>query len=41
MFSNFSLKSNMANRTHIFFTALGPEAEGHIKQAKDKIRFDL
>ena len=31
MYSNFSL----------IFSALGPETEGHIKQAKDKIRFDF
>ena len=31
MFCNFSLKLNMANRRHVFFSALGPEAEEHIK----------
>ena len=41
MFCNFSLKLNMAYRRHVFFSALGPETEAHIKQAKDKVRFDL
>ena len=31
MFCNFSLKLNMANRRHVFFSALAPEAEEHIK----------
>ena len=35
MFCNFSLKLNMANRRHVFFSALDPETEGHIKYAKD------
>ena len=40
MFYNFALKLNMANPRHVF-SALGPETEAHIKQAKDQIRFDL
>ena len=40
MFCNFSLKLNMANRRHVFFSALAPEAEEHIKKAKTKIRVD-
>ena len=41
MLCNFSLKLNMANRRRVFFCNLGPETEGHIKQVKDKIHFDL
>ena len=41
MFCNFSLPLNMVKRRHVFFSALGPETEGQIKLAKNKIRSDL